>query len=66
MAHTQSVEQLAADLKTAQDALRHVRTILTALDARTPTHGLAGTLWYEIGRAQGIADCGLRMSGGAR
>jgi hypothetical protein len=66
MAHTQSVEQLAADLKTAQDALRNVRTILAALDSRTPTDGLEGTLWFEIGRAQGTCSQALIMSGDRR
>lgn len=63
---TQSVEQLATDLKTAQDALRNVQTILAALNSRTPQDGLEGSLWYEIGRASGTAQVGLTMSGARR
>lgn len=64
MAHTQSVEQPAADLTTAQEALRNVRTILDAVNWRMPTHGLEGSLWFEIGRASGTASLGITMSGG--
>lgn len=62
MAHTQSVEQLAADLKTAQDALRNVQTILKAIS----THPENDSVFYDIGRAIGTASQGVIMSGGER
>jgi hypothetical protein len=63
---TRSTEQLAADLKAAQDGLRNIRTILLALNSRTPTEGLDGSLWFEIGRAQGTATHALIVSGDKR
>jgi hypothetical protein len=53
---TRSTEQLVMDLQ----------TILAALDSRTPTDGLDGTLWFEIGRAMGTANNAIIMSGGCR
>jgi spore maturation protein SpmB len=52
-------KQLAADLKTTQDALRNIVTILAAVK------GSDDNLFYEIGRAMGTAKHALIMSNAA-
>lgn len=66
MAHTQSVEQLAADLKTAQDALRAIVTILGQSGLHANDAPLETNLHYNIGRARGTAQHALTMSGATR
>ena len=51
-----TTEQLAADLATAQQALRDIVMILSIATNHQ-------NFYYEVGRAQGTARMGLAMSG---